>query len=360
MNEWLQLSGISLAVAAVSFLVLRGLLAVTRRPEPAEDDEGGERKLVLGEWTPAFAAQMPVDYDHEPELRKELFAAGFYRPSALTEYAAVRAVLVLLALAATGVWAYLAPASQLTWILLSGGALAVLGYSLPRVYLAAKARQRRRQIERGLPIAIDIMTLCLSAGQTILAGLQQAARELRSSHPAVADELAIAERQASLHTLETALQHWADRVHVPEVRNLALLLIQSERLGTDTAATLLEYASSLRTGMRQRADASAGRASFWMLFPSVFCLFVAAAIILVGPTYLEFWNHRRQSVDLVRQGRLTVEGTGQPGGANRAAAPAPGAAAAVVPPTSLSRQLQPNPAARPRTPTPASPSSVGF
>jgi hypothetical protein len=44
-----------------------------------------------------------------------------------------------------------------------------------------------------------------------------------------------------------------------------------------------------------------------VLFPSVFCLFISAAIILVGPTYLEFWEYRRESVRLLESGRGAVK-----------------------------------------------------
>jgi pilus assembly protein TadC len=128
---------------------------------------------------------------------------------------------------------------------------------------------------------------------------------------ALATEMEIVAQQTRLHSLEQALQQLADRVRVPEMRNLALLLIQSERLGTDTAQTLLEYAASIRTTLRQQAEARASRASFWMLFPSVFCLFVSAAIILIGPTYLEFWEYRRESTRLLESGRGFVKRTNE-------------------------------------------------
>ena len=50
----------------------------------------------------------------------------------------------------------------------------------------------------------------------------------------------------------------------------------------------MEYATNLRSGSRQRAEAKAQRASFWMLFPTMLCLWIPAAIVLVGPVYYEF------------------------------------------------------------------------
>jgi pilus assembly protein TadC len=263
--------------------------------------------MVLGSMTPVLAVQLPGTAASRESLRKDLRLAGFYHSAALVEYTAVRALLVLVLLLLTGVIALLAPSADVMRILGLGLLGAGLGYSLPRVYLTVRGRARAWQIERGLPLAIDLLTLCLSAGQTLLAALRQVSEELRFSHPVLAQELAIANRQAELHSLEQAMKQWADRAPVPEVTNVALLLIQSERLGTDAASTLLELASNMRISLRQRAEAQANRTSFWMLFPSVFCFWVAAAIILIGPAYLEFFQYREQATQLFDQSRKNID-----------------------------------------------------
>ena len=65
-------------------------------------------------------------------------------------------------------------------------------------------------------------------------------------------------------------------------------------------------ADNFRLTSRQRAEAQANRTSFWMLFPSVFCFWVAAAIMLVGPAYLQFFDTRAtqnaQTNDQIRKG----------------------------------------------------------
>jgi tight adherence protein C len=332
MNEWAGMTSAFLIVTGLAFLILRRVL---RRPQPGPDEaapgqsEETEPQLILGGWTEALGNQLPATRGGTEQLQQAMRNAGFYRPTALMEYRAVRALLTVLPLVATGVLALLVDSAHVLEVLIGGAIVAGLGFSLPRTYLALRARLRNRQIERGLPVALDLMTLCLSAGQTIQAALEQAATELRLSHPALAEELAITEQHARLSSLEHALQQWADRLQVPEARNVALLLMQSERLGTDTAATLLEYANSLRTNLRQRAEARANRASFWMLIPSVFCLWIAAAIILIGPVYLEFWRYRRESVNLLQKGKNNVEKSNSRPRPNPA--PEPGAARAEHP-----------------------------
>ena len=118
----------------------------------------------------------------------------------------------------------------------------------------------------------------------------------------------LAAAQAELHSLDAAARLWADRAQVQEGSNLALLLVQSEKLGSDTAATLNELATNFRATTRQRAEAHANRTSFWMLFPTVFCFWIASAIILIGPAYLEFFEYRQRSgARLINETRQSVE-----------------------------------------------------
>jgi tight adherence protein C len=293
--ELAWLSVIFLIVTGGSFLVLFRSAVQRRRAEERLREKqsdpaislGSNADLLLGDLTPGMAAQVPMTTQGKAELQKELLAAGYYRRTALMEYAALRAVLVVAPLVGAGVLALLVDRSQIKWVLIGGVVAAVLGFSIPRLYLYFRGRVRARKIERGLPFAVDMLTLCLSAGQNLQAALQRVSKELRFAHPVLADELDIVHQQTELRSLQPALQQFADRVQVAEVRNLAMILNQSERLGADASTTLLEYSSSLRTTLRQRADAQANRTMFWTLFPTLLCLWIPATIILFGPAILE-------------------------------------------------------------------------
>ena len=318
--EWLLLGAVFIAVATGVFsLVQRTAQWRTReRQDPAELD--AERPLVLGSLTPAFAAQAPVGAEVGDELRKELRAAGYYRPSAVMEYAAVRALLIVTPLVAAGLLALLVEPEQMNAVLIGGGVCALLGFSVPRLVVHFQGKARVRAIEAGLPIAVDMLTLCLSAGQNLLTAFRRVSREMRYCQQTLAEELDIVREQADLRSLSFALRQWAERTPSPEVRNLAMILVQAERLGTDSGAALAEYATSLRTGARQRADAKANKTMFWMLLPTILCLWIPAAIILIGPAVLEFRDQRKSTLEQWKQTRKQVESL-RPGAASAAPRP---------------------------------------
>ena len=125
--------------------------------------------------------------------------------------------------------------------------------------------------------------------------MQRVVRELHDAFPVLAYELELVRQQAELRTLEFAMNQFADRTGLANVRNLAVILSQSENLGTDAVTTLREYADSMRVNRRQRADEMANKAPFKLLFPA-YVLALGAAILLISPTILEFRDFREKNM----------------------------------------------------------------
>lgn len=328
MSEWIWLILLFLAVTALIFGVLQLLALRQQRVSQRLAKLGtvgpdSQPELVFGTLTESLSTHEAMSGEAQTALLKELRAAGFYRPMALMEYTAIRAVLVLVPLLGAGLLALLVERTRMMPILIGGVILAALGFSLPRIYLGYLARARAREIEKGLPVAVDLLTLAVSGGQNLIAALQRVSRELRLSYPILAEELQLVVLQANLNTLPHALEQMADRVQIQEVRNLAMILSQSQRLGTDIVSALLEFSTSYRTGLRQRAEAQANRAAFWMLFPSILCLWIPAAIILIGPIFYEFRHQRQQATELMRGSKDTLQNATGAGGMPPGGAPAP-------------------------------------
>jgi tight adherence protein C len=257
---------------------------------------GSKPDLILGELTPALAGQIPLGTEDRTELQSELIRGGYYRPTALMEYTALRAVLVIAPLIAAGILAFFTETlSTGLWIWGGGILLSILGFSVPRVYLYYKGKARMLEIERGLPTALDMLTLCLGAGLNVLISLRRVAEELKTSYPSLAYELGLVSRQAELRTLDFALRQFADRVGLPTVRNIAMIVSQSEHLGADAVVVLREFADNMRVNMKQRADEMANKAPFKLLFPA-YLLAAGAAILLIAPTVLEFSDFFKQNM----------------------------------------------------------------
>jgi Flp pilus assembly protein TadB len=302
MNEWV---GFGLIAAGVSAVCLGAVALVTRRGRSTAGRLGGSAdesvsELVLGDMTVPLAGQLGGGGRDREQILPELLRAGFYRPTALTEYQALRTAFILTPLVAAAAACQLVEPRQMPWVILGGLLLAAVGFSAPRVYVNLMARKRIAEIERGLPVFADLLSLALMAGQSLLAGLGRVSDQLRGTFPRMSEELDIVRKQSELLSLNLAFDQWAQRSQIPELKNLAAILNQTQRVGNDVTTVLLEFATNLRTTLRQRADAQAQRAGFWMIFPTILCLWIPAGVILVGPLFFEFGERRRANKEALQ------------------------------------------------------------
>ncbi len=257
--------------------------------------------LAYGGLTPTLAAMLPDSEPRRDEARKELHAAGFYQPHAFENLAATRYLLMMLGLVIGGVALILAP-QRLEWLaVISIIALPLLGWAFPRLYVRGQAAERRSQIEQGMPDLLDMLNMCVSQGLTITDSLSRILRDLRGPYPALAQELRIVTEQASLAGLPTALNNFSKRVDIPEVHSFTSLINQTERMGTSVTEALKSHSDTMRESLRQRTDEKGNRATFRLLFPTVFCLMPAVYLFLLGPAIVElskfFYEGGRASLD---------------------------------------------------------------
>ncbi len=221
--EWLLLAAISLTSSGFAFLFLQRSAQARRRlgdrlRMSLNEDGCAQSRLTFGRFSSALAAQIPMSRKGLDELQADLTAAGFYRRAALQEYRALRTVLVLAPLL-IGAAASLFFEGRRYLIVMSVSAIAaLLGFSLPRIYIQMRGKARGRMISSGLPFAVDLLALCLTSGQNILAALRWVSRDLRHSYGDLASELEITCRHAELHSVLNALENLGDRVHCPPSR----------------------------------------------------------------------------------------------------------------------------------------------
>lgn len=158
---------------------------------------------------------------------------------------------------------------------------AALGTILPAAALRRLSARRRQQMQRQLPFALDILTLCAEAGLGLESGLTRVTQRLEGL---LADEFRLV-----VHDIRTgkprheALRRLAERVNTPELYSLVATLIQAEQLGSSVVPVFRTLALQLRQRRAQHAEELAMKAPVKMLFPLVFCIFPALLIILFGP-----------------------------------------------------------------------------
>ena len=167
---------------------------------------------------------------------------------------------------------------------LFGIAGAVVGYLIPGYVIARRIRLRKKQIQNGLPDALDLLIVSLEAGLALDQAVLKCSEELLIAYPALSQELQLVntETRAGKPRVES-LKNFAKRTQVDDVRALVAMLVQTERFGTSVAQALRTHAEESRVKRRQRAEERAAKLSVKLIFPLVFLLLPAFFVVALGP-----------------------------------------------------------------------------
>jgi tight adherence protein C len=161
------------------------------------------------------------------------------------------------------------------------------GHIVCNYFLRRRANTRIRMLTINLPDTLDLMVVSLEAGLGLNATIQRVGEE----RSAVNDPLGLEFGQVTYElregrSREDALRSLGDRNGVDDLKSLAGLIIQSDRLGSSMSKTLRAHADVLRTKRRQRAEEEARKLPIKMLFPLAFFILPALFIVAVGPAFL--------------------------------------------------------------------------
>ena len=168
---------------------------------------------------------------------------------------------------------------------LAGAVFAIAGFLLPGLWLEQRIGQRRRQIQRSLAEATDLLTLVVESGMSLDEGLLSITERF---HNALGDEIGKVLREIRLgRPRMAALEHMADNAGVPDLHHLVESIVQSDQMGVPIARLLRVQATEMRRRQRQGAQERAAQASSRMVFPMVGCIFPVLWIVLLGPAVIQ-------------------------------------------------------------------------
>jgi tight adherence protein C len=163
----------------------------------------------------------------------------------------------------------------------------LLGAMIPDFVVSRLIQNRKDNLQRALPDALDLAVVCVEAGLGLDQSLIRIGQELRMVYPPLGDEL-------NLYSLEVnagkkrseALRNLGQRTDVDDIKSFAAVLIQTDRFGTSIAQALRVFADTMRTKRRQRAEEHAAKMNIKMIPPLVFFIFPAIFVVVLGPAII--------------------------------------------------------------------------
>jgi tight adherence protein C len=236
----------------------------------------------------------PQDVEELQGMKLKLLQAGYKQKTAVRTFHFAQFALGLLFLTLGLFYVLFIAADDISTrnlilaIVIPGGA----GYYLPKYWIERRRQERQDEIESGFPDSLDLMLVCVEAGQALDQSIIRVAAEIRAGYPALADEFQmVANEMKAGKDRITVLRDMAERAGVPDVSSFVTVLIQSTSFGTSIADALRVYASEMRDKRVMRAEEKANVLPTKLtLGTMLFCL-PPLLIILIGPSIYDIYKN---------------------------------------------------------------------
>jgi tight adherence protein C len=221
------------------------------------------------------------------KLQARLISAGIYTERAIPLFLGIKlgGLLVLPILVLFILWGNTNQRGLLMGIPI---ALCSLGFILPDLILNRMISSRQQKIREAIPDALDLLVVCVEAGQGLDAAIKRVSDDLQTSSPIISQELILVnlETMAGLER-QQALRNLGERTGVEELISLCNVLIQSDRFGTSIAQALKTQSDFMRTARRLRLEGLAAKTPVKLVFPMLLFIFPAIIVVILGPAMLQ-------------------------------------------------------------------------
>jgi tight adherence protein C len=165
--------------------------------------------------------------------------------------------------------------------------LGLAGFFIPDIVLLQLAQKRQERILKATPDALDLMVICVEAGLGLDMAMKKVGDEIRSLSKDLSEEFYLTSLEINVgKRREDSLKSLGERTGVAEVRNLMVLLIQTNRFGTSLGQVLRVHSDAMRAKRRQKAQERAAKAAVKLLIPLIFFIFPALFVVILGPAWI--------------------------------------------------------------------------
>lgn len=165
-------------------------------------------------------------------------------------------------------------------IILPGAA----GYYLPQYWVNRRVKQRQAEIVDGFADALDMMLVCVEAGQSLDQSINRIARESRAGYPALADEFdLVAQEIKAGKERVVVLKDMSERVGIADISSFVTTLVQSATFGTSMSDALRVYSAEMRDKRVMRAEEKANTLPTKLTLGTMLFTLPPLLVILIGP-----------------------------------------------------------------------------
>lgn len=230
----------------------------------------------------------PQNADEYSADKLKLLQAGYSSSNAVRIFHFSKLALGLFGLICGGLFAVVQMAQVevsaqdlLLWILAPAGA----GYFLPIYWVSRRKQKRIEAITNAFPDSLDMMLVCVEAGQSLDQSILRVARELKSGFPELAEEFETVSQEVKAgKDKNTVLKDMSERCGVADISSFVTVLVQSAQFGTSISDALRVYSAEMRDKRVMRAEEMANKLPTKMTLATMMLTVPPLMAMLIGPS----------------------------------------------------------------------------
>ncbi|MBR9865274.1 MAG: type II secretion system F family protein [Rhodobacteraceae bacterium] len=245
-----------------------------------------------------FAAYLePQDQQEFSDRRLKLIQAGYRTKGAVRTFHFLQLVLGLAGLLLGTIYTFLLTSgtSDLKWLAIQTLGPGFVGYYAPIYWVEKRRGTRQEEILNGFPDSLDLMLVCIEAGQSLDQAVQRVAKEIAPSAPALSEEFTIvANEMRAGKERPVVLRDMAERCDCQDISAFVTVMIQSATFGTSLGEALRVYAAEMRDKRVTRAEEKANKLPTKMTLCTMMFTVPPLLVIMVGPSVFDIYVHMVQ------------------------------------------------------------------
>ena len=267
------------------FSKLKAQRAPVAASRPGQDLRRGEKADKLEKFS-AFLE--PQDVETMTASKLKMLRAGYRDKNAVRMFHFAQLAMAVGFLICGVIYAMVISAQQevsTQFMIIATIGPGAAGYYLPQYWVTRRAETRKQEIISGFPDALDMMLVCVEAGQSLDQSINRVARESRAGYPALADEFEMVSQEVKAGKERVmVLKDMSERVGIADVSSFVTTLVQSATFGTSIAEALRVYSAEMRDKRVMRAEEKANTLPTKLTLGTMLFTVPPLMIILIGPS----------------------------------------------------------------------------
>lgn len=167
---------------------------------------------------------------------------------------------------------------------------AIFGLLLPDILIKQWRKTYIKNVEKGLPDALDMLVICADAGLALEAAINRVALEMKNVNTSTAREFYITAQEMNVISDRRAVfRMMADRTGLPDIRRVTNSLSQTLQVGSSITQALRVLSVEIRQNRMIEYEAKAARLPVLLTVPMILFFLPVIFITIGAPAFLKYY-----------------------------------------------------------------------